>query len=113
MVWSAPLWSSRARTKPLEVVREIGSELPFAYFSCRGAERAGYEVVAVPRKSPSGIRKAKGKQPVERGPAMVLVQARQINAVIVTRMIRRGDSGPVGSGRCRILHVDFRKERTF
>jgi putative DNA-invertase from lambdoid prophage Rac len=54
------------------------------------AERAGYEVVAVFRETLSGIRKAKGKQPVERKRAMA--QAREIDAVLVTELTRWGRS---------------------
>jgi putative DNA-invertase from lambdoid prophage Rac len=56
------------------------------------AERAGYEVVAVFRETLSGIRKAKGKQPVERKRAMALAQAREIDAVLVTELTRWGRS---------------------
>jgi DNA invertase Pin-like site-specific DNA recombinase len=56
------------------------------------AERAGYEVVAVFRETLSGIRKAKGKQPVERKRTMALAQARQIDAVLVTELTRWGRS---------------------
>jgi putative DNA-invertase from lambdoid prophage Rac len=56
------------------------------------AERAGYEVVAVFRETLSGIRKSKGRQPVERKKAMALAQARQIDAVLVTEMTRWGRS---------------------
>ena len=56
------------------------------------AERAGFEVVAVFRETLSGIRKAKGKQPVERKRAMVLAQAREIDAVLVTELTRWGRS---------------------
>ncbi len=56
------------------------------------AERAGYEIVAVFRETLSGIRKAKGKRPVERGRAMALAQAREIDAVLVTELTRWGRS---------------------
>ena len=56
------------------------------------AERAGFEVVAVFRETLSGIRKAKGKQPVERKRAMALAQARGIDAVLVTELTRWGRS---------------------
>ena len=56
------------------------------------AERASYEVVAVFRETLSGIRKAKGKQPVERKRAMALAQAREIDAVLVTELTRWGRS---------------------
>ena len=56
------------------------------------AERAGYEVVAVFRETLSGIRKAKGKRPVERGRTMALAQAREVDAVLVTELTRWGRS---------------------
>ncbi len=56
------------------------------------AERAGYEVVAVFRETLSGIRKAKGGRPAERGRAMALAQAREIDAVLVTELTRWGRS---------------------
>lgn len=56
------------------------------------AGRAGYEVVAVFRETLSGIRKAKGKQPVERRRAMAMAQAREIDAVLVTELTRWGRS---------------------
>jgi len=56
------------------------------------AERADYEVVAVFRETLSGIRKAKGKQPIERKRAMVMAQARDIDAVLVTELTRWGRS---------------------
>jgi len=56
------------------------------------AERAGFEVVAVFRETLSGIRKAKGKQPVERKRAMALAQARKVDAVLVTELTRWGRS---------------------
>ena len=56
------------------------------------AERAGYEVVEVFKETLSGIRKAKGKQPVERKKVMELAQARKIDAVLVTEMTRWGRS---------------------
>jgi putative DNA-invertase from lambdoid prophage Rac len=56
------------------------------------AERAGYEVVAVFRETLSGIRKAKGKQHMERKHAMALAQARKIDAVLVTELTRWGRS---------------------
>jgi len=56
------------------------------------AERAGYEVVAVFKETLSGIRKAKGKQPIERAKVMELAQARKIDAVLVTEMTRWGRS---------------------
>jgi DNA invertase Pin-like site-specific DNA recombinase len=56
------------------------------------AERAGYEVVAVFRETLSGIRKSKGKQPVERKRAMALAQAREVDAVLVTELTRWGRS---------------------
>lgn len=56
------------------------------------AERAGFEVVEVFRETLSGIRKAKGKQPVERKRVMELAQWREIDAVLVTEMTRWGRS---------------------
>ena len=56
------------------------------------AERADYEVVAVFRETLSGIRKAKGKQPIERKRAMAMAQARNIDAVLVTELTRWGRS---------------------
>lgn len=56
------------------------------------AGRAGYEVVAVFKETLSGIRKAKGKQPIERGKVMALAQRREIDAVLVTEMTRWGRS---------------------
>ena len=56
------------------------------------AERAGYEVVAVFRETLSGIRRSKGKQPVERKRAMALAQAREVDAVLVTELTRWGRS---------------------
>jgi DNA invertase Pin-like site-specific DNA recombinase len=55
-------------------------------------ERAGFEVVEVFKETLSGIRKAKGKQPVERKKVMDLAQARKIDAVLVTEMTRWGRS---------------------
>jgi putative DNA-invertase from lambdoid prophage Rac len=56
------------------------------------ADRAGYEVVGVFKETLSGIRKAKGKQPIERGKVIALAQARKIDAVLVTEMTRWGQS---------------------
>lgn len=56
------------------------------------AERAGYEVVEVFKETISGIRKAKGKQLIERGKVMALAQRREIDAVLVTEMTRWGRS---------------------
>ena len=56
------------------------------------AERAGYEVVGVFKETLSGIRKARGKQPVERKMAMDLAQRREIDAVLVTELTRWGRS---------------------
>lgn len=56
------------------------------------AERAGYEVVAVYKETLSGIRKARGKQPVERARVMALAQRREIDAVLVTELTRWGRS---------------------
>lgn len=54
------------------------------------AERAGFEVVGVFRETLSGIRKAKGKEPVERKKAMA--QDRRTDAVLVTELTRWGRS---------------------
>jgi len=56
------------------------------------SERAGYEVVAVFKETLSGIRKSKGKQPVQRKLTMALAQAREIDAVLVTELTRWGRS---------------------
>lgn len=56
------------------------------------AERADYEVVAVFRETLSGIRKAKGKQPIERKKVMALAQDRRMDAVLVTELTRWGRS---------------------
>lgn len=40
----------------------------------------------------SGIRKSRGKQPLERGKAMALAQRREIDAVLVTELTRWGRS---------------------
>lgn len=56
------------------------------------AERADFEVVKVFKEKLSGIRKAKGKQPVERKRVMELAQRREIDAVLVTEMTRWGRS---------------------
>ena len=56
------------------------------------AERADFEVTEVFKETLSGIRKAKGKQPFERGRVMELAQRREIDAVLVTEMTRWGRS---------------------
>ena len=56
------------------------------------AGRAGFEVVGVFRETLSGIRKAKGKQPLEREKVLALAQAREIDAVLVTELTRWGRS---------------------
>ncbi len=56
------------------------------------AERAGYEVLGVYKETLSGIRKARGKQPVERARVMALAQRREIDAVLVTELTRWGRS---------------------
>ncbi len=56
------------------------------------AERAGYEVVAIHKETLSGIRKARGKPPVERARVMALAQRREIDAVLVTELTRWGRS---------------------
>jgi DNA invertase Pin-like site-specific DNA recombinase len=55
-------------------------------------ERANFEVVEVFKETLSGIRRAKGKQPVERKRVMGLAQRRGIDAVLVTEMTRWGRS---------------------
>jgi putative DNA-invertase from lambdoid prophage Rac len=52
------------------------------------ADRAGYEVVGVLKETLSGIRKAKGKQPIERGKVVALARGRNVDAVLVTEMTR-------------------------
>ncbi len=56
------------------------------------AERADFEVVEVFKETLSGIRRSKGKQPIERKRAMELAQRREIGAVLVTEMTRWGRS---------------------
>ena len=56
------------------------------------AKRAGFEVVEVFKETLSGIRKAKGKQPIERKKVMELAPAREIDAVLVTELTRWGRS---------------------
>ncbi|MDQ3316149.1 MAG: recombinase family protein [Actinomycetota bacterium] len=56
------------------------------------AERADFEVVEVFKETLSGIRRSKGKQPIERKRAMELAQWREIGAVLVTEMTRWGRS---------------------
>lgn len=56
------------------------------------AELAGYKVVGVFKETLSGIRQAKGKQPLERKKVMALAQRREIDAVLVTEMTRWGRS---------------------
>jgi putative DNA-invertase from lambdoid prophage Rac len=56
------------------------------------AERANFEVVEVFKETLSGIRKAKGKQPIERKKVMDLAQRREIDAVLVTELTRWGRS---------------------
>lgn len=56
------------------------------------AERAGFEIVGVFRETLSGIRKAKGKQPIERKRVMALGQDRRMDAVLVTELTRWGRS---------------------
>lgn len=56
------------------------------------AERVGYEVVEVFKETLSGIRKAKGRQPIERKKVMGLAQLREIDAVLVTELTRWGRS---------------------
>jgi DNA invertase Pin-like site-specific DNA recombinase len=56
------------------------------------AERAEFEVVEIFKETLSGIRQAKGKQPVERKRVIELAQRRGIDAVLVTEMTRWGRS---------------------
>jgi DNA invertase Pin-like site-specific DNA recombinase len=56
------------------------------------AERAGFEIVGVFKETLSGIRKAKGKQPIERKKVMSLAQDRQMDAVLLTELTRWGRS---------------------
>ncbi len=56
------------------------------------AERAGFEIVGVFKETLSGIRKAKGKQPIERKRVMTLAQDRRMDAVLVTELTRWGRS---------------------
>jgi len=56
------------------------------------AERAEYEVVRVFKETLPGIRKSRGKQPVERRQVMDLAQRREIDAVLVTELTRWGRS---------------------
>ncbi|CAN5702105.1 recombinase family protein [soil metagenome] len=56
------------------------------------AERAGFEVEETFKETLSGIRKAKGREPIERGKVMALAQSRKIDAVLVTEMTRWGRS---------------------
>ena len=56
------------------------------------AQRAGFEVVGVFKETLSGIRKARGKQPLEREKVLALAQAREIDAVLVTELTRWGRS---------------------
>ena len=56
------------------------------------AVRAGFEIVGVFRETLSGIRKAKGKQLIERKKVMALAQDRRMDAVLVTELTRWGRS---------------------
>ena len=56
------------------------------------AEKADFEVVETFKETLSGIRKAKGKQLVERRGVMELAQRRGIDALLVTEMTRWGRS---------------------
>jgi DNA invertase Pin-like site-specific DNA recombinase len=56
------------------------------------AQRAGFEVMGVFKETLSGIRKARGKQPLEREKVLALAQAREIDAVLVTELTRWGRS---------------------
>jgi hypothetical protein len=50
--------------------------------------RGDFEVVGVFKETLSGIRRAKGKQPVERKSVMDFSQRREIDAVLVMEMTR-------------------------
>lgn len=56
------------------------------------AERAGFEIVGVFKETLSGIRKSKGKLPIERQKVMALAQDRRMDTVLVTEMTRWGRS---------------------
>ncbi len=56
------------------------------------AERAGFEIMGVFRETLSRIRKAKGKQPIERKKVMALARDCQMDAVLVTELTRWGRS---------------------
>ncbi len=56
------------------------------------AERAGFEIVGVFKETLSGIRKAKGKQPIERKKVMALAQDHRMDAVLLTELTRWGRS---------------------
>lgn len=56
------------------------------------AERAGFKIVGVFKETLSGIRKAKGRQPIERKRVMALAQDRWVDAVLVTELTRWGRS---------------------
>ncbi len=49
-------------------------------------------MVAIHKETLSGIRKARGKQPIERARVMALAQRREIDAVLVTELTRWGRS---------------------
>ncbi|MDP9437396.1 MAG: recombinase family protein [Actinomycetota bacterium] len=56
------------------------------------SKRAGYDVVGIYKETLSGIRKSRGKQPVERARVMALAQRREVDAVLVTELTRWGRS---------------------
>ncbi|MGF1472152.1 MAG: recombinase family protein [Rubrobacteraceae bacterium] len=56
------------------------------------ADRAGFEIVGVFRETLSSIRKAKGKQPIERKKVMALAQDHRMDAVLVTQLTQWGRS---------------------
>ena len=75
----------RVSTSDQDVARQERDLLAYA-------ERAGYEVIAIHKETLSGIRKSRGKQPVERARVMALAQRREIDAVLLTELTRWGRS---------------------
>ncbi len=75
----------RVSTSDQDVARQERDLLAYA-------KRAGYSVVGVYKETLSGIRKARGKQPVERARVMALAQRREIDVVLVTELTRWGRS---------------------
>ncbi len=94
----------RVSTSDQDVARQERDLLAYA-------ERAGYEVVGVYKETLSGIRKSRGKQPVERARVMALAQRREIDAVLVTELTRWGRStqdlmntlGELASWHCSLI----------